>query len=116
MLLKSLDHIILTVHDVEKSIEFYSFVLGLRVEVAEDSAQALKIANSQNFTLSENGANLKADLSFVTEMAISDVISTLISHNISIEAGPIVSSGESGSITSLYIRDPDQNLIEILKY
>lgn len=57
-----------------------------------------------------------ADLCFITDVPVSDVMKHLESYEVIVEEGPVKRTGALGAITSSYIRDPDNNLIEISNY
>ncbi len=120
-----LDHFVLTVKDIEKSVAFYTKVLGMQKEIFKGSRVALKYGTSK-INLHELGKefepkayNVKegsADLCFITENNLLEVINFLNSIKIDIEEGPVQRTGALGTIESIYIRDPDKNLIEVSNY
>lgn len=120
--LKQLDHLVLTVKNIEATVEFYCNVLGMqRIRFAGDRT-ALKFG-SQKINLhlagmefepkATNPAPGSADLCFLTDTPMDGVLAHLQQHKISIEEGPLQRTGASTAILSVYIRDPDGNLIEI---
>lgn len=126
--LSRIDHLVLTVSDVEKTCEFYKRVLSceiVRYSVDKgDERTALRIGDSpQKINLHpaahpfQPAAQMptpgSADLCFLTSTPIESVIAHFQSLQISILEGPIKRTGTLGSILSVYIRDPDGNLIEI---
>ncbi len=125
MKINRLDHLVLTVKDINKTVDFYVNVLGMEKEIFKETRIALKFGE-QKINLHELGnefepkaANVKegsADLCFISDTSLEEVISRLKSLNIKIEEGPIKRTGALGSINSIYIRDPDFNLIEISNY
>jgi catechol 2,3-dioxygenase-like lactoylglutathione lyase family enzyme len=120
-----LDHLVLTVKDIEKTVDFYTNILGMQKEIFKGSRIALKFGNSK-INLHELGnefepkaQNVKegsADLCFIVDNSLYDVKAFLISHNIEIEEGIVKRTGANGNIQSIYIRDPDLNLIELSTY
>lgn len=122
MQIESIDHIVLTVKDIEKSVEFYTSTLGMQKRYFGDERVAL-FFGSQKINLHKVGEELlphakhptsgSADLCFITKIALEEVIQELKQKNIDIEEGPLKRSGAEGGILSIYIRDPDENLIEI---
>ena len=120
-----LDHLVLTVHDLEKSCIFYEHVLGMRREIFGEGRVAL-IFGRQKINLHPNPSPYEpkaeaptpgsADLCFIADCAIDDVVAHLKDCGVPIEEGPVARSGALGPITSVYLRDPDQNLIEIASY
>ena len=125
MKIDRLDHLVLTVKDIEKSCQFYSQVLGMQRISFAQGRQALKFGN-QKINLHEYNKEFEpkalkptpgsADLCLITEAALSEVIQHLDSCQVDIIQGPVKRTGAMGPITSIYIRDPDQNLIEIATY
>ncbi len=125
MKINRLDHLVLTVKDINITVDFYVNILGMEKEVFKENRIALKFGE-QKINLHALGnefepkaANIKegsADLCFITDTPLEEVISHLKSFNIKIEEGPIKRTGALGCINSVYIRDPDFNLIEISNY
>lgn len=117
-----LDHLVLTVKDIEASCRFYNEVLGMEVITFKGNRKALKFG-TQKINLHEAGNEFEpkaaqptpgsADLCLITEMEIHTVIQYLEQLSVRVESGPIERTGAIGPILSIYIRDPDQNLIEI---
>ncbi|MEK5640757.1 VOC family protein [Paenibacillus sp. FSL R5-0378] len=120
-----LDHLVLTVSNIDQTCEFYSRVLGMRTVTFGEGRKALHFGQ-QKINLHEAGKEFEpkaktpmpgtADLCFITDDPIPDVIRHLEYCNVMIEEGPVLRTGALGSITSVYLRDPDGNLIEISKY
>ncbi|MFC6176160.1 VOC family protein [Companilactobacillus huachuanensis] len=125
MHIKSIDHLVLTVADIEVTCEFYSTILDMQVINFNQGRKALRFGN-QKINLHQKGHEFEpkakyptpgsADLCLITETPLKKVIVELKQNNISIEQGPIAKHGALGEIESVYIRDPDQNLIEISNY
>lgn len=123
--LKRLDHLVLTVADVEKTVAFYTKVLGMKAVMFHGTRHAL-VFGGQKINLHEKGHEWEpkaekptpgsADLCFVTDDTIENVEKRLKALNVPIETGPVQRTGALGPILSVYIRDPDQNLIEISHY
>ncbi len=126
--LQRLDHLVLTVADVEATCEFYSTVLGcqvVRFKVAGgEERAALQIGDSpQKINLHsvehpfQPAAQMpqpgSADLCFITSTPLIEAIAHFHNLNISIVAGPVQRTGTLGPILSVYIRDLDSNLIEV---
>ena len=120
-----IDHIVLTTRDLAGCIRFYAEVLGMRLEsfkTPNETRQALKFGN-QKINLHEWGkeftprAHVAApgtlDLCFIASVALDEVIARLKSSNVPILQGPVMKTGATGRIRSVYVRDPDLNLIEI---
>lgn len=121
-MIKSLDHIVLTTRDLERCVAFYTKVLGMQLETYGQGRVALKFGE-QKFNIHPPGfdAGIKAttptpgslDLCFLADCPLDQVIARLKQHDIPIEEGPVVRTGARFSIRSVYVRDPDGNLIEI---
>jgi catechol 2,3-dioxygenase-like lactoylglutathione lyase family enzyme len=120
-----LDHLVLTVKDLESTINFYERVLGMEKIIFAKNRFALTFGNQKiNFHQSGNEFEPKAhnvmtgsaDLCLIAKTKITDVISHLRISDVEIIEGPVKRTGASGSIISVYIRDPDKNLIEISNY
>ena len=122
MKISHLDHLVLTVSNIETTCHFYQTVLGFEVIIFKGNRKALKFGN-QKINLHQQGSEFEpkalqptpgsADLCFISDTPISEVVAHLNQLNIQIEEGPIERTGAMHPILSVYIRDPDQNLIEI---
>ncbi|SES42420.1 VOC family protein [Psychrobacillus sp. OK032] len=120
-----LDHLVLTVKDIDITCDFYKGVLGMKVITFGDERKSLHFGQ-QKINLHEVGKEFEpkakrpmsgtADLCFITDVPMSEVINQLDCYGVPIEEGPVKRTGAIGSITSVYIRDPDGNLIEISNY
>lgn len=120
-----LDHLVLTVKDIDKTVDFYTKVLGMEKEVFKGSRVALKFGN-QKINLHKLGAefepkafNVKdgsADLCFIINTPLIEAINHIKSFGIKIEEGIVSRTGAMGEIESIYLRDPDKNLIELSNY
>ncbi|MGM0877738.1 MAG: VOC family protein [Bacillota bacterium] len=125
MKILKLDHLVLTVKNIDKTCEFYNQVLGMEVITFGEGRKALHFGE-QKINLHEVGKEFEpkakspmsgtADLCFITDVHMLDVIDHLNSYGAPIEEGPVKRTGALGSITSIYTRDPDGNLIEISNY
>lgn len=120
-----LDHLVLTVADPDATCAFYERVLGMRRVVFGGGRLALAFGQ-QKINLHQAGREIapsarrptpgSADLCFVATCAIGDILSHLTAVAAPVELGPVVRTGALGPITSVYLRDPDQNLVEIAVY
>jgi len=120
-----LDHLVLTVADIERTCAFYTQVLGMEVVTFGAGRTALRFGQQKiNLHPAADIPGLVADkptpgsgdLCFVTELPLAEVIAHLERRAVPIVAGPGPRAGAIGTIQSVYIRDPDQNLIEISNY
>lgn len=126
MKIDRLDHFVLTVRDLDVTVDFYTRVLGM--ELVTFGAQGRKALSfgSQKINLHVAGKEFEpkartpvpgsADVCFITAMPIAEVQAHLAAHGVTVEEGPVPRTGAVGPITSVYIRDPDGNLIEISNY
>lgn len=122
MTLDSLDHLVLTVHDLQAAIRFYTQVLGMTHEVFGESRHALKFGR-QKINLHPASAPIQphavkpcpgsADLCFITTTPLEQVVQSLQNNAVTIEIGPVSRTGAQGPILSVYFRDPDGNLLEV---
>lgn len=120
-----LDHLVLTTIDVAACVDFYTRVLGMTHEHYETVAgtrQALKFGQQKiNLHIRGKEFPLRAhlavpgalDLCFIASVPLEEVIARLATHDVPIIEGPIIRTGATGNIRSVYVRDPDLNLIEI---
>ena len=122
MQISKLDHLVLTVKDVEKTIAFYVTVMGMEKEVFGDGRMALKCGR-QKINLHEHGKEFEpkafkpmpgsADLCFITPTPLADAMAQVKRCGVDIIEGPVEKTGANGPIRSFYFRDPDHNLIEV---
>ncbi|WP_264739025.1 VOC family protein [Cytobacillus firmus] len=122
MKIERLDHLVLTVQSIEKTCDFYSKVLGMEIITFGEGRKALRFG-IQKINLHQKGNEYEpkalnpaagsGDLCFITKTGINEVTKHLECCNIAIEEGPVERTGALGAITSVYIRDPDGNLIEL---
>ncbi len=118
-----LDHFVLTVQDIDRTIDFYVRGLGMRMETFSNNRRALVFEN-QKINLHELQTQPilprahtptpgSADFCLIAAAPLADVIADLHLKNITIELGPVERTGATGKIRSIYLRDPDLNLVEI---
>jgi catechol 2,3-dioxygenase-like lactoylglutathione lyase family enzyme len=119
----TLDHLVLTVASIDATVAFYER-LGMRGETFDDGRRALRFGR-QRLHLHPVGAEIEpyarrpvpgsADLCFLVEDSLDDVARELVEAGIAIELGPVERTGAAGAIESLYLRDPDGNLVELAR-
>jgi catechol 2,3-dioxygenase-like lactoylglutathione lyase family enzyme len=123
--IERLDHLVLTVADIERTCEFYTRVLGMEVITFGEGRQALRFGQQKiNLHSAAKVPGLVADrptpgsgdLCFITLTPLAEVIEHMESCGVEIIAGPGPRAGAIGTIQSIYFRDPDQNLIEVSNY
>jgi len=120
-----LDHLVLTVKDVKSSCEFYTNILGMQEVTFKGHRKALIFGN-QKINLHEWGNEFEpkakhpipgsADLCFIVNESLDKVVNHLEMNQVEIIEGPVERTGAVGKMMSVYIRDPDSNLIEISTY
>lgn len=125
MKIDRLDHIVLTVKDLDATSAFYSRVLGMEVVTFADNRTALKFGR-QKINLHQAGREFEpkallptagsADICFIATTPLREVVGHLGACGVKIIEGPVCKTGAVGPIESVYIRDPDMNLIEISNY
>lgn len=117
-----LDHLVLTATDAEATQDFYVRVLGMQLETFGSGRRAFRFG-AQKINLHIRGAEFEPkahlpvpgalDLCFIASIPLEKVIERLRMHNWPIIEGPVLRTGATGPIRSVYVRDPDLNLIEI---
>ncbi|MBJ8896269.1 MULTISPECIES: VOC family protein [Citrobacter] len=120
-----LDHLVLTSNNEEACVHFYVELLGMRLETFAQGRKAFVFGN-QKINLHIRGKEFEPkahaptpgalDLCFITTRALEEVIATFQTHGVDIVEGPVARTGAMGPIRSVYVRDPDLNLIEIAVY
>jgi len=125
MKIDRIDHIVLTAQDVDRTIEFYSRVMGMEPITFAGGRRGLSFGR-QKINLHQAGREYEPkalkpvpgglDLCFITETPLEDVIATLKASGIVIVDGPVPKTGALGAMMSVYFRDPDGNLIEVSNY
>jgi catechol 2,3-dioxygenase-like lactoylglutathione lyase family enzyme len=122
MQIDTLDHLVLTVKNIETTCEFYARILGMKVIDFGAGRKAL-LFGSQKLNLHQQGREFEpkagyptpgsSDVCFITSIPLPEVATHLVASGVTILEGPVRRTGAMGPILSLYFRDPDQNLIEI---
>jgi len=122
MIIAHLDHLVLTVRDMDATCDFYTRVLGMQVVTFAGNRKALAFGR-QKINLHRAGQEFEpkadrptpgsADLCFLTETPMERIIAHLQACDVPILEGPIPRTGAQGPILSVYLRDPDRNLLEI---
>ena len=119
---RAIDHLVLTVRDIQTTVRFYTRVLGMdseQFEVADGSSRWALTFGRSKINLHQAGREFNpkaahptpgsADLCLLTD----DWLAHLATHKVAVEEGPVTRTGATGPISSIYLRDPDQNLIEV---
>ena len=126
-MITSIDHIVLTSKDVDKTIFFYCDILGMKLEENIDEYKGKKRIylkfGSQKINIhsekkpfvphAKNAISGAVDVCFLSSLPIKDWIKTLKKNEIEVEIGPVQREGATNKLNSIYLRDPDMNLIEI---
>jgi catechol 2,3-dioxygenase-like lactoylglutathione lyase family enzyme len=125
MQIDRIDHIVITAFDVERTLDFYSKVMGMEPITFAGGRRGLAFGK-QKINLHQSGREFEPkalkptpgsmDLCFITETPLAEVISHLKSHGVAIAQGPVEKTGAQGPMMSVYFRDPDGNLIEVSNY
>ena len=129
LLAERIDHLVLTVSDIEATTSFYRRALALQPETFRGPDGELRYAlafGRQKINLQDRGTvtptkALKpplgsADFCLIAAVPLDDVVAHLTAERIPLEAGPVPRRGALGALRSVYFRDPDGNLIEIAEY
>ena len=122
MNISQLDHLVLTVKDIDATCRFYADTLGMEVITFGESRKALRFGN-QKINLHQLGQEFEpkaafptcgsADLCFLSDTPLEDIKAELQQAGLEILEVPVQRTGARGPIISIYLRDPDNNLIEI---
>ena len=127
MKLEKIDHVVITVKNLNKTIDFYTNILGMKLEefssLDNDQIRYAMSFGSQKINIYDEKKPIKPnalnpssgsmDICFISKNKIKDWVHHLVKKGINIEIGPEKKTGALGPILSIYIRDPDFNLIEI---
>ncbi len=122
MQISQLDHLVLTVSDLERTCAFYCKCLGMEIRTADNNRKSLHFGTCR-INLHPAGAEFtphalrptpgSADICLLTQAPIKQVIKHLADHQIQIIEGPVERTGATGTLLSVYFRDPDGNLLEV---
>ncbi|WDF83284.1 VOC family protein [Lacticaseibacillus pabuli] len=122
MQIESIDHIVLTVANINRTVAFYHDVLGMEITNFAEGRTALCFGDMK-INLHERGHEFEpkanhptpgsGDFCLLTKTPLEEVMATLNEHAVAVEVGPITKHGALGDLRSVYVRDPDQNLVEI---
>lgn len=122
---EDLDHLVLTVSDIESTCRFYQRVLGMTPFTFGNGRRALSFGNCK-INLYEVGASFSpqprnplpgtAELCFISRTPVVELLDHLRVNRVAVEEGPVRREGALGPITSVYFRDPDGNMIELANY
>ena len=123
----TLDHLVIAVSDWERSNAFYRDVLGAELVEIDRGRWSYRFGETQlnvhgpGVDVSTNVARIpvqpgNSDFCFVWAGSVEDAIAHLASHGVEVETGPVERSGARGRGTSVYFRDPDGSLLELISY
>jgi catechol 2,3-dioxygenase-like lactoylglutathione lyase family enzyme len=128
-LIDRIDHIVLTVTDIEATTQWYEQVLGFEPEFFQGPEGQpryalrfgqLKINLQDKNTDTPTKAKVptigSGDFCLIAAVPLDDFIAHLQKHSVLIDVGPVSRRGALGPIRSVYLRDPDQNLVEVAEY
>lgn len=122
MQIDHLDHLVLTVADLDVTVDFYTRVLGMQAVTFGEGRKALAFGQQKiNLHLAgrefepkaERATPGSADLCFIVATPLDEVIAHLEAQHVALVEGPVKRTGATGPIRSVYVRDPDLNLIEL---
>ena len=125
MQVERIDHLVLTVNDIDETVRFYTSVMGMEKVVFGEGRVALSFG-CQKINLHQLGREFEpkagratsgsSDLCFIIKQPVEQVIAHLKRCNVPVIEGPVNRTGATGKIVSVYFRDPDGNLIEVSNY
>ena len=124
-MISGLDHMVLTVASIDATCAFYAEALGIEVVTFGDGRKALSLGR-QKINLHEAGREFEpkaarptpgaGDFCLISDVPIEKIADHLTASGIQIEEGPVARTGAAGPIRSIYLRDPDDNLVEVSNY
>lgn len=125
MRIDAVDHLVLTVKDIEATCTFYSKAMGMNVVTFGEGRKALAFG-SQKINLHQQAKEFEpkahrptpgsGDFCLITSVALPEVIAHLKACGVDLIEGPVKRTGAVGTLLSVYFRDPDLNLIEVSNY
>lgn len=125
MKIERFDHLVRTVHDIDRTCDFYTRVLGMKAIAFQEGRTALQFGQ-QKLNLhavrkefepkARNPTPGSANLCLITEISLDEVIQHMKDCGVEILDSPVKRTGAIGEILSIYLRDPDGNLIEVSNY
>lgn len=125
MKIDRIDHVVLTAFDVDRTIDFYTRVMGMEAITFAGGRRGLAFGR-QKINLHQAGREFEPkalkpmpgslDLCFITETPLDQVIARLKENGVVVANGPVQKTGALGPMMSVYFRDPDGNLIEVSNY
>jgi len=121
MEIKSIDHIVIPVSDIDKSIHFYTEILGMEVDTSNQRFAVkfgnqkinLHVGKAQFLPAAKHPTFGSADICLLAEGNIEEIKNEVTLKGIEIEVGVVQRQGAQGAIRSIYFRDPDGNLVEV---
>ena len=121
MKIQSIDHIVIPVTNIEKSLDFYTDVLGMEADTSNQRYAVkfgkqkinLHVGKAQFLPAAKNPTFGSADICLLAEGSIQEIKAEIEAKGIEIEVGIVQRQGAQGPIHSIYFRDPDENLIEV---
>ena len=121
-MISHIDHIVLTVADIERSVAFYARVLGMEPVTFGNGRRALQFGQ-QKINLQTLGMEPRnhavvgaGDVCLITDWPTARVLARLAAEGVPVLEGPVTKSGAQGPIESVYFNDPDGHLIEVSRY
>src|SRR5882672_3935218 len=125
MKIDAVDHLVLTVKNIEVTCDFYSKALGMKVVTFGQGRKALAFG-SQKINLHQQGREFEpkahrpapgsGDFCLITSVALPEVVAHLKACDVDLIEGPVKRTGAIGTLLSVYFRDPDLNLVEVSNY
>ena len=125
MKIDRIDHVVITANDVERTLDFYTRVMGMEAITFAGGRRGLAFGR-QKINLHQAGREFEPkalkptpgsmDLCFITETPLQEVVARLKENGVVVADGPVQKTGALGPMMSVYFRDPDGNLIEVSNY